>query len=519
MAFTLLQAGTSLYSVNTAGAVSSALTLPTGVTLADTRVPRFARFKNYVLVVNTPSRPLSVDTTGTVRLLTPAPPHTAMTLTNTNGGALTGTFAAKQTFVVLDANANLITESDYGPVSNRVSITTDYLNATGINVSAETITARRLYRTTSNGAVFFPWIDIDGNTSVTVTDDAPDASLGLVAAGARGSAPDLTLVAEYAGRVWGVGRTDGDNLRWTEAGTMYAWSALNTLPIPHVGDDRFGVTALAPRRDGLGVGRRNQLVQVVGNTTATIRPITMSENCGMLSQEAVVVHRDQVFFLWYDGVYQWDASGIVNVSDLANVRSWFTTDDYFNRGMFSQAFAVFDPTSMGYRLFLHEAGQTQVTHWVEYSLKTKRFYGPHRTDAFTPSCALHVRGTNDQPFAMVGSRAGYLSQDSTVKNDWGLLPIDLDVVMAGHNAGDATREKVFGPLTIHTEPTGGTLAISTTTDNGAEAAFTHDLADTDATLDHVGFGREAIVRFRHKTLNEDVVIHGYEIPVTDQGKR
>ena len=74
MAFNLVQAGSSLYAVNTEGGFSSALTLPTGITLADTRKPRFARFGQYVIVANTPSRPISVSDDGTVRPLVPQPP-------------------------------------------------------------------------------------------------------------------------------------------------------------------------------------------------------------------------------------------------------------------------------------------------------------------------------------------------------------------------------------------------------------------------------------------------------------
>ena len=71
MPFTLFQAGNTLKSVNTDGGLSSALTLPTGVILNTNLQPRFARFKQYVVMVNTPSRPLSIDVNGVVRPLTP----------------------------------------------------------------------------------------------------------------------------------------------------------------------------------------------------------------------------------------------------------------------------------------------------------------------------------------------------------------------------------------------------------------------------------------------------------------
>ena len=110
MAFNLIQAGTDLFTVNAKGGISSALTLPTSVTLSATRIPRFARFGRYVIVVNTPSRPLSVDDSGTVRPLTPLPPTSTPVLASETGGGLSGSFLAKQTFVFLDAAGNIIAE-------------------------------------------------------------------------------------------------------------------------------------------------------------------------------------------------------------------------------------------------------------------------------------------------------------------------------------------------------------------------------------------------------------------------
>ncbi len=80
MPFTLLQTGNMLKTVNTDGGLSPALTLPPGVTLATNLTPRFARFKRYIVVVNTPTRPLSVGVDGVVRPLTLAPPSTPVIL-------------------------------------------------------------------------------------------------------------------------------------------------------------------------------------------------------------------------------------------------------------------------------------------------------------------------------------------------------------------------------------------------------------------------------------------------------
>lgn len=528
MAFNLIQAGTSLYSVNSAGAVSPALTLPTGITLSNTRVPRFTRFGRYVIVVNTPSRPLSVDDTGTVRPLTPLAPTSIPTLAGEAGGTLTGAFLAKQTFVILDSVGNLIAESDYGPIpTNAVTIAAQYLRMANLSISTDvnTISGARLYRTTKGpGGVYFQWATVAGNSQTVFRDDKSDASLQLLAGPILGSAPSLTLIAEWQGRLWGVDRLRVDDLRYTEAGTAYAWSALNTLPVPHVGDDRFGITALVPRREVLGIGRQNRIVQVTGNTRLNIRPVGVTENCGMLSQESVVTYRDIVLFLWRDGVYQWDTDGIVCVSHRAGVNSWFQTDDFFNRGMFSQAFAVFDPITTSYRLFLCAANSTIPSQWVEYSLKTGKFYGPHTTSVCTPTCAIALRGNNDQLYPMIGSREGYLSQDTNIRADWDLAPIAMRIDMAGHDQDVPNDVKYFGRVNIHTEPElAGTLDVTTRVShhlNWTNVKSTHDLTIAHEPLDRIGAGQRATLVFENKELNQNVTIYGYGIdPVFILGPR
>src|SRR5882672_6036752 len=146
MAFTLVQAGTNLYAVNTDGGWAQ-LTLPTGITLSSQRVPRFSRFKRYAVLVNTPTRPILIAPDGTTYPLTPNAPGSAIVLSNQNGGTLSGTYVSKYTFRILDALGNVVTESDYAPVSNEVTITTDYLRADNVGLSTDTITDRQLYRT------------------------------------------------------------------------------------------------------------------------------------------------------------------------------------------------------------------------------------------------------------------------------------------------------------------------------------------------------------------------------------
>lgn len=526
MPFTLFQVGNMLKTVNTDGGLSPALTLPNGVTLVTNRQPRFARFKRYVVVVNTPSRPISVDVNGIVRVLTPAPPGSAVVLSNGAAGTLTGTYLSLQTYKLLDSLGNIISESDFGPsMTSPFSIVAKKLRAT-FPLSSDTVDATQLYRTTTNGAVYFPWTQVAGNSTTSIENDISDAALGLIAAPELGSAPDLTLIAEFAGRLWGVARDDVDSLRYTSAGTMYGWSALNTMLIPHVGSDGAGITALIPRRAALGVARRGVFSQVTGSTRTNFTPTIVNggESVGCVSQESVMVFNDVAYFLFQDGVYRWDSNGITCITD-GLVRTWFTTDIHFNRSMFWRAFAELDPIRKKYRLFLASKGQAIHDRWIEYDIIKGTWWGPHKTDAFTPSSAFLVAGRNQQLFPMIGSREGYLSQDQEAKNDWGLVGVDMLAKTKSHEGDDPEQQKYFGEVSVYVEKqTSGTLTVTPSVgpvdEEVAQPAFAQDMTRARRRLGRIGSGETANLTFENAEVNQDVVIRGYEIdPVHDIGRR
>ena len=169
--------------------------------------------------------------------------------------------------MVKDAFGNLLAESGLGPVSNSVTIASQYLLASNIPVSPQTVTGRRLYRTTTGGSTYFPWIEVDGNTVTSVQSNLSDAALQLVAAPTNlGSAPDLTHICEWRGRLWGVDSNNIDVVRRTGAGLSYAWDPELLFEIPQMGSDSRGVTALLRRRDELGVARQTSFHTITGNT-------------------------------------------------------------------------------------------------------------------------------------------------------------------------------------------------------------------------------------------------------------
>lgn len=526
MPFTLLQVGGSLKSINTTGGLSSALTLPSGVQLATNRVPRFARFKRFVVMVNTPTRPLSIDDTGVVRYLTPSAPSVPVALSNGAAGSLSGTYLALQTYKYLDTLGNVIAESDYGPaITSAVTIAAKKLHA-AFSISPEGVNSQQLYRSTTNGSTYFPWVRLDDNVATSYESDSSDATLGTIAGPTLGSPPDLTLIAEWGGRLWGVDRSDVDDLRYCEAGAMYAWSALNTLPIPHIGSDAAGITALIPRRAALGVARLNVFHQVTGSQRTNFAPTVVNggEQVGCVSQESVVVFNDVAYFLWRDGVYTWTSDGIKSITN-GMVRSWFTTDTYFNRAMFWRSFAQIDPISLNYRLFLASAGSTTIDRWIEYDFSTSTWWGPHKTDAFSPTCSVLVAGTNQQPYLMIGSKEGYLSQDQDARNDWDISPIALSVETKRHDMKQPDYEKYFGELSILGKAqSAGSIIVTPTVGkiDGATAGapLTYDMTAGRQRLGRLGVGQQAKLKFENSVLNQDVVLYGYEInPVNIVGRR
>jgi len=525
MSYTLVQAGSGLQSLNGNGAISTPLTLPASVTVSPLYTPRFARFKQYLVMVNSCSRPVSIDQAGTVRLLTPLPPTTPLVLSGVAGGSLTGTYLARQTYIVLDPAANVIAESDYGPLitNGGTVIAAKYLKAANINLSPEAVTGARIYRTTSTGAVYFSWISTDSNTVTAVQDDLSDAGLPTVSGPTLGTAPDLTLICEWKGRLWGVGRTDIDNLRYTEAGTMYAWGALNTLPIAHVGADAYGITALIPRKNALGVAKKNTLTSVTGTATTNFMPSVIGEQVGCDSQESVEVFNDTAYWLWRDGVYQWDSNGVQNITDGA-VRTWFTTGTYFNRAMFPRAFGEIEPETLKYRLYLAAAGTTALNRWIEYDLQTKTWWGPHKTDAFTPTSKVTAVGADGHPYAMVGSLEGYLSMDTQTKSDWGLSPIVCSLRTKSYGNDTQQMEKLWSNLTIFgkIQPSGTVNVVPTVGElegATAQSPMLWDLTLSRHRLPILGAGKFLTLEFDTATLNEDFALLGFDVPYTVIGER
>lgn len=524
MAFSVIQAGTSLQMVDDAGVLSAALTLPTGVTLRSDAPPRFTVFGRYVILANSPSQPITIDAAGVVRLLTPNPPRTAPVLSGQSGGTLSGTYGGvRYTFVTLDAAGNLYSESDFSPGSNTVTLASQFLRAANLDISPDQISGRRLYRPTTNGAVLFQWVDLDGNVLTSVQDDLADAGLSLVAAPILGSPPDLTLIAEFRDRLWGVDRISVDDLRYTEVGFQYAWPADNVFPIPSVGSDMLGVKALMARREALGIGRQNQLLQIIGSDDDNFQVIKLSQNCGVMSQESVAVYRDTAYFLWEDGVYSWSDEGISCISD-GKVRSWFTSNDTFNRQRFQYAFGHVDPIRNKYRLFLNPAGSATDVQWVEYDLRDKTWWGPHKTAEFSPTSVFTLLDGQLVPQPTFGGDDSLAYREQETRTDGADSPIEFDVVTKRFSMNEPDINKYWGELSVVGKAQdAGTLNIELSVgelDAVNTSTLEWNMTRSRQRLPRAGTGKHLEMEFTNNELGQDVELYDVEVaPVSILGRR
>lgn len=522
--FSILQAGTSLQLMDVNGVLTT-LTLPTGVTLDASKTPRFTVFGRYVIMVNSPTRPITIDAEGIVRVLVPRPPRTIITLTSTAGGSLSGTFLVKQSFLILDVDGNIISESALGPLSPGITISAKFLTVSGLDLSPDDVSAIRLYRTTSNGTVYFPWFDVDGNTQTTALDDLPDAGLQLAAApDGLGSAPDLTMIKEFRERLWGRSRTAIDILRYTEARTMYAWSPGNEIVVPREGSDDRGITGIIARREGLAVARQDVLYQVTGENSTNFRLVKMKETIGVIATDSIVVYRDAVYFLARDGVYVWDDDGVKSLSD-HKTRTWFTSDTYFNRARFQYAVGRIDPVKNKYQLLLSAVGSDVADRWIELDLDDNTWWGPHKTGAFTPSFVSTLLDANGLAMPVFGSTSGFVWKEQETRTDNIQTGIAFDVDGKFHDGGTPDIEKYFDTLSLISkiQSTGGTLVITPKIagfTGAADTAINANMALSRQRLRRIGGpARFAQFNFYHDTPAQDVEIVGYELPFLELGRR
>lgn len=549
MAFLLAQAGTTLYKVDLSSGTATALTLPTGITLESTRKPKFAILNQWTVLVNSPTRNLVIDPEGIVSPLTPVPPTHAPNVDEGSGTGLTGTYFYAVSFIVKNSDGDLLIESPLSPSSPSITFANQDCALTDIPLSPDSfVTGRRLYRTLTGQTasvdggtptLFFHVLDIDDNTTLDINENTADATLSLlpslpgtlVAPPGTLQGPRLKNVIEWKSRLWAVADDPSlvDTVYVTDTNKVYTWPN-NVVAYPS-GQDEFGVVAFAKRKNQLAFLKRSGVWIVTGSSGGTgismnniaIQQIAWDRG-GCIGPETVMTIGNAAFWLGRDGVYQWDDEvGVKNISD-ERVKPWFTTDTYFNRARFDNAFARYNEITNSYELHLAAAAASTENRWVSYNLNTKSWYGPHQTGALTPTHAGWLVDADGLPLTVVGGSDGVLyTGNSSNKRDGAATAIDMDCYGPWHTGGDPDREHLWLELTMLSKiESSGTMTATPITgglDASEGTSITHTLTTGRERLVRLGRGRLMRLRLRKNTVNTSATVYGYTIPWHAVGRR
>lgn len=540
MAFYLAHAGTALQAIKSDGTVTT-LTLPSGVTISSSIRGVFAVLNQQVLFVYAGTKSLWIDPFDlTVRPMHILPPINSPTIAAGASTGLTGAYRCGVAYAVKSSyDGSIVNRSPVTGPSLAVTLANQDASYTNIPVSPDTnVNCRILYRTAAGGSDLFECLQIDDNVTTAIKDALSDAALddlpadpGLgVAPGAQpGTA--LKLLTAWKSRLWGVSARidEQDDVRYTEVDQFYGWSDTNSLPAYPRGEDIYGVVALAPRRNALGLLKRERVLSVIGSSSEDFEVIIVAEGVGCCAPESMVVIRDKVYWLGLDGVYRWDDSGVVCISR-NSVDPWFTTDAVFNRSRFPNAFAKWNPLTNSYDLHLAALGSSVEDRWVSYHLDKEEFLGPHKTAAFTPTCAALLESSTSTLVPVIAASDGYVyvmnqaaSTDITgagVSN-----AIEGIVEPRWHAMDDPDVFKYWGRLSVlsRIQTAGVQMTITPYVgrlDAAAQATITHDLTTGREIFRRLGVGPLCRLKFSQNTIAWGFVLYGYEIsPVHEVGKR
>lgn len=535
--FYLAHAGSALKLIKSDGTVVT-LTLPTGVVLDDGFRARTAVLGQHVVICNAPTENLWLNTDdNALRKLSSPPPEAAPTLAAGAATGLTGVYNVKVSFAIKNADGDILRESPLSPQGIPVTLANQRLALSNIPLSIDTdVNCRRIYRTAAGGTVYFLAYDIEDNYTTSFDEALDDDSLSRLPADPElgnpaGTIPGekIALICAWKDRLWAVAKRFDvrDHVIFTDANKFYAWPVENDFPAYPVGEDIFGVTGFLPRRDALGVLKRNRLMKIVGSSTDDFEMIIVVEEQGCIAPESCVVIRDAGYFLAKDGVYKWDDSGVICISR-KNVDPWFTSDDFFNRQYFPQAIGGYNPILNTYELGLMSAGSTERDVWVSYQIDKDEWLGPHFTNAFVPTARALLVSDENELRPTIGGQDGYLyleNQDGNKDVSGGGINSAISAALETkwHSKGAPNSTHLWGQLSVLNRiETSGTMRIIPYVgrlDATAQSAISLNLTKGRSRLRRLGPGPLCKLRFEQSAIGERFLLYGYELPAFELGVR
>jgi hypothetical protein len=534
MPFYLLHIGQALWKLSTMGNLTT-VSLPAlspSVSVTDSVPLRGAILAKRLVLVNAVVPNLMYNPLdGTLGVLNIAGPGAvAPTLTTASSGSLTGIYRYRYTHLIL-SSGSIQVESPWSDYSLPITVTTGSINIAAISTSSlSAVNGRNLYRTSNNGAEYYLLATIQNNSASTFNDSLSDYDLALLGQPIAdlGNAPGfdstdrLRMIIAWKDRLWASPNNNKDLLYYSGLGKPHAWSPYNYFSIKPLGVDEFGVTGLLGRRDELVINKRRAVWKLVGTDATDFQLIQVAEGPGQESFDTGLVVRDVCYWLGENAFWSYGPDGITNLSR-DQVHPWFATDEFFNRSRFRYAFAKYDPSSDTITIHLAAAGSNVENRWVSYDIRQGIWLGPHKTDVCTPTCAATVENSAGSLIPVVGSSSGSLYWDGGWPAHDDGQAIDFEVVTKFYSGQAPDRDHYWGELSMLSKvQTGGTLSIVPYVgglDTTAGATISHDLTTGRERLCRLGVGRLCALKFKENTVDQQVEIYGFEVPVQELGRR
>ena len=197
---------------------------------------------------------------------------------------------------VKDIGEGMYIESQPSPAVGPVSVNNGWLKWTNIPVSTDPdVVKRTLYRTVSNGEIFYYLTTIDDNTTTTYEDHNFDEALGDELDENKIAPPNCDFIAEMGGVMFYIGlSSDESKIAYSTQGYPYYVPALNRL---EMGTDKGAFTGVVKIDNMLILFKERESWALMGVDASTFTIQCISPHIGCVNSETLQYLSGYCFFV------------------------------------------------------------------------------------------------------------------------------------------------------------------------------------------------------------------------------
>lgn len=267
--------------------------------VSSTNYRDYVEYKSKLYWTEPSTYPKKYDGTNTYRLGIVGPTATPSVAVGA-AGALTGTYQYVMTFY----NSADGTESKPSPLSAEVTVTSEQVDLTNLEVSTDPqVDKRRIYRIGGN-LTDYSLVEEITNSGTTYTDNIADTAVDgriLVSTNYEEAPSTLTNLIEAFGVFFG---SVGSQLRFTPAGNPNAW------PETYYLDFEADITGIGVANNGIVVCTEEKSWIVVGNAAGLFTFYPLSGDQGCISQHTMKRFKNSLVWVSREGICMSSGSSV-----------------------------------------------------------------------------------------------------------------------------------------------------------------------------------------------------------------